>query len=183
MDLIRIYMINDLKVIGPQATLPRRVAASATRFEVGEPLISDATLGTGTATSNVYVLAAADFVNAGTNYFGGIAIKRALPLKTGTLIAQTVMTTNPIAYAGRLRGQAEVSGSIDTAAELLALIGNVTRVDYNVSGAPDGTQLYTIKDVEAADADLFQVLEGNISLGSLDVLVDHHAYRIDNDYS
>ncbi len=176
-------MKNDLKVVGPQATLPRRIAASATRFEVGEPLYSVATLSTGTANSNVYTLAEGDFVNSGTNYFGGIAIKRALPLSTGTLIAQTAMTTNPIAYAGRLRGQAEVSGSIDTAAELLALIGNVTRVDYDATGAPDSTQLFTIKDVEAADSDLFQIVEGNISTGSLDVLVDHHAYRIDNDYS
>ncbi len=176
-------MKNDLQVIGPQATLPRRVAASATRFEVGEPLYSTATLVTGTATANTYVLAVVDFVTSGTNYFGGIAIKRALPLGSGTLVAQTVMTTNPIPYAGRMRGIAEVSGSIDTVAELLALIGNVTRVGYNASGGTDGGELYTIKDVESADTDLLQIVEGNISRGTLDVLVDPHAYRIANDYT
>lgn len=175
-------MKNDLQVIGPQATLPRRVAASATRFEVGEPLYSIATLTTGTASVNTYVLAVVDFVTSGTNYFGGIAIKRALPLNSGTLIAQTVMTTNPIPYAGRMRGIAEVSGSIDTAAELLALIGNVTRVKYDATGAPDSTQLYTIKDVESSNTDLLQIVEGNIARGTLDVLIDPHAYRINNAY-
>ncbi len=176
-------MLNDLQVIGPQVSLPRRVAASVTRFEVGEPLYSEATMTGGVALTNVYVLAASDFVENGINYFGGIAIKRAKPSTTGTLVAQTVNTANPIPYSGRLRGKAEVSGSIDTAAELLALIGDVTRIDYNSTGAPDGTQLYTIKDVAAQDTDLLQIVEGDISNGTLDLLVDQLAYRIANTYA
>lgn len=176
-------MKGDLQVIGPQASLPRRVAASATRIEVGEPLYSAATLSSGVASSNTYVLAAADFVINGTNYFGGVSIKRSLPLGTGTLVAQTMMTANPIAYAGRLRGKGETAASVDTDAEILALIGDVTRVDYNSTGGTDGGELYTVKETAAQDTDLFQIVEGDAATGTLDLLVDHHAYRIDNDYS
>ncbi len=176
-------MLNDLQVIGPTVTLPRRVAASATRFEVGEPLYSTATLATGAASANTYVLAAVDFVTNGTNYFGGIAIKSALPQETGTLVAQLVNTANPIPYAGRIRGKAETVGNIDTDAELLAIIGDVTRVSYSATGAVDGGELYTIKDTAAAATDLFQIVEGNIANGTLDLLVDPLAYRIDNDYT
>lgn len=176
-------MKRDLQVIGPQVTLPRRVAASATRFEVGEPLYSIATLSSGVASANTYVLAAADFVTSGTNYFGGVAMKEALPLETGTLVAQIAMTANPIAYAGRIRAKGETAASIDTAAELLAIIGDITRVDYDATGATDGGESYTIKEAAAQDTDLFQIVEGNISKGTLDILVDHHAYRIDNDYT
>ena len=176
-------MLRDLQVIGPQVTLPRRVAASATRFEVGEPLYSTATLSSGVASANTYVLAAADFVTNGTNYFGGIAMKEALPLETGTLVAQTAMTANPIAYAGRIRGKAETAASIDTAAELLGVIGDVTRVDYDATGAVDGGESYTIKDTASVDTDLFQIVEGSVAHGTLDILVDQLAYRIDNDYT
>jgi len=173
---------GDLQVRGPQVSLPRRVAASATRFEIGEPLYSAATLSSGVASANTYVLAAADFVTNGTNYFGGIAIKRCLPLTTGTLIAQTVVTTNPIPYAGRIQVKVETSGNVDTDAETLALIGDVTRIDYDATGAADGGELYTVKDTAGQDTDLFQILEGDAAAGTLDLLVDPLAYRIDNDY-
>lgn len=53
-------MRADLSVVGLQSTLSVRIAASATRFEAGEPLHSLAALTTGTADINTYVLAAAD---------------------------------------------------------------------------------------------------------------------------
>ena len=52
--------LGDLKVIGPQSTFNARVAASATRFQTGEPLHSLVALTTGTADVNTFVLAAAD---------------------------------------------------------------------------------------------------------------------------
>lgn len=176
-------MKGDLEVKGPQAHLPRRIAASATRYEVGEPLYSTATLSSGVASSNTYVLAAGDFVQNGTNYFGGIAMKRCLPLATGTVVAHTTMTANPIPYAGRIRGKAETTASIDTASELLGVIGDVTRIDYSATGASDSGELYTVKETAGQDTDLFQIVEGDIALGILDLLVDQAAYRIDNDYS
>jgi len=53
-------MRGDLKIIGAQASRQVRVAASATRYEVGEPLHSVATYSSGVASANTFVLAAAD---------------------------------------------------------------------------------------------------------------------------
>ena len=176
-------MKNDLEIKGPSAVIPRRVAASASRFETGEPLYSTASLTTGVASANTFVLAAADFIQQGTNWFGGVAIKGALPFKTGTLVAQTVPCACPVPYAGRIRGQAETVTSIDTASELLGVIGDVTRIDYNATGASDGGELYTIKETAAQDTDFFAIIEGNTALGWLEVTVDPGAYRIDYDYA
>ncbi len=56
---------GDLSVIGPQATIPRRIAASATRFEYGEPIIQDsATITSGTSSANVFTLAAIERAQA-----------------------------------------------------------------------------------------------------------------------
>jgi hypothetical protein len=110
-------------------------------------------------------------------------MKEALPVETGTLVAQTAMTANPIPYAGRIRGKVETAANIDTAAELLGVIGDITRVDYDATGAVDSGESYTIKAVASVDTDLFQILEGNVAHGTLDILVDPLAYRIDNDYT
>ena len=93
------------------------------------------------------------------------------------------MTVNPVPYAGRIRGKAETAANVDTDAEILALIGDVTRLGYSATGGVGSTQLYTIKDTAEQDTDLFQIVEGNYAQGTLDVLVDPLAYRIDNDYT
>lgn len=176
-------MKGDLSVIGPQFHRRRDVAASATRFEVGEPLISTATLTAGVASANTFALAAADFVINGTNWLGGIVMKLAAPYKTGTLTAQSCMAACPIPYAGVIRGKAETAASVDTASELLGVIGDVTRVDYNATGGSDGGELYTVKEAAAQDTDLFAIVDGNFAKSLLDISVDPLAYRIDNDYT
>lgn len=176
-------MRGDLTVIGMQGSYPVRVAASATRFEVGEPIISTATLSSGAASANTFALAAADCVVLGTNFLGGIALKAARPFQTGTLVAQTVNVSRPIPHIGRIEGKAETSGNVDTAAELLAIIQDATLIDYDATGGTDGGELYTIKDTASADTSAFQIVEGNTAKGTLQVVVDARAYRIDNDIS
>lgn len=172
-------MRGDLQVLGPQATLPRRVAASATRFEAGEPLYSTATLSSGAISSNTWVLAAGDLIAVGTNIFGGVAIKGALPFKTGTLVAQKTYTANPVPWLGLIRGRAETVANVDTDAEILAITGDVVTIDYNATGASDGGELYTIKDTAAADTSGFQIIDGNPSKQSLDVVCYGTIYRHD----
>jgi len=173
-------MRADLQVIGFAQTLPRRVAASATRIEVGEPLVqASVTWSSGAASANVFTLAALDCVVIGTDVFGGIAAKGSLPFETGTLVAQTMQSANPIPTLGRIEGKAEVKASVDTAAELLAIINDFTLIDYNATGASDGGQLYTIKETAAADTSAFTIVEGNVALGTLQVTVDSRAYRFD----
>ena len=67
-------MRADLSVIGPQATLPRRIAASATRFDYGEPLIqAAATFSSGAASENVFTVAATDVGIIGTDNFSQVS--------------------------------------------------------------------------------------------------------------
>lgn len=171
-------MRADLEVVGFTQTLPRRISASATRFYAGEPLHSTATSSSGAASANDYVVAAADTPVIGTHRFGGIAIANSLPV-TGTIVAQTVNAACPIPWLGRIRGKGEVAASIDTAAELLGLIGDYTLIDYNSTGGVGSTPLYTIKVLASADTSGLEIVEGNIFKGTLDVTVDGRSYRHD----
>lgn len=172
-------MRADLSVVGLAQTLPRRVAASATRFEVGEPLHGLGTLSSGAINTNTFVLAAADTPVIGTHRFGGIAIKGSVPFKTGTLVAQTALCACPIPNLGRIRGKGETAANVDTDSEILGIIGDVTLIDYSATGASDGGELYTIKDTASADTSGLEIVEGNAAKGTLDVVVDVRAYRSD----
>lgn len=173
-------MRGDLSVVGQQFTVERNVAASATRFESGEPLHQpSASYSSGVCSSNVYVLAAADTSVIGTDHFGGVAQSGALPFKTGTLVAQTAVAMCPIPNSGYLRGKAETAANIDTAAELLAIINDLVLIDYNATGGTDGGELYTIKDAASADTSAFTITKGDTFKGTLDVTVDARAYRND----
>lgn len=172
-------MRADLSVIGFAQTLPRRVAASATRYEVGEPLHCVGTLSSGATTVNTYVLAAADTPVVGTHRFGGVAISHCQPFSTGTVVAHTAMGSCPVPNVGRIRGKGETAANVDTDAEILLIIGDVTLIDYSSTGASDGGELYTIKDTASADTSGLEIVEGNAAKGTLDVVVDARAYRSD----
>jgi len=173
-------MRGDLQVItNAQVSRPVRIAASATRFEVGEPLHSLAASTSGVADVNTYVLAAADTPVIGTHRFGGVAQEGAEPKNsTDTVTAHTTHVAQPVPNIGRIRGKAETVASIDTASELLGVIGDYTLIDYNSTGGTDGGELYTIKDA-AADTSGLEIVEGNVAKGLLEVVVDNNAYRHD----
>jgi hypothetical protein len=172
-------MLGDLSVIGPQATQKVHVAASATRYYAGEPMIQDSVTWTsGAASANVHTVAAIDCVVVGTDVFGGIAMGRALPLDSGTLVAHTVNVAKPIPLMGRIRGNAESAAAIDTDAELLAIMQDMVLVDYDATGSPSSGPLYTIA-AAAADTSAFQVIDGNTTKGTIDVTVVGNAYRFD----
>lgn len=170
-------MRADLEVKGFANTLPRRIAASATRYEVGEPLHGLGTWTSGVMSTTTFVLAAADTPVIGTHRFGGVASKNAVPFKTGTLTAHTTLASCPLPNIGRMSGRAETVASIDTASELLGIIGDVTLIDYDATGAGDGGELYTIKEVASANTSGLEIVEGDTALGKLEVVVDVRAYR------
>ena len=171
-------MKADLSVIGPAVSVPRRIAASATRYEVGEPLHSLAALTSGVADVNTYVLAAADTPVIGTHKFGGVAISRCIPLSTGTLTAHTATSSCPIANLSRIRGRGETVANWDTDSELLGIIQDTVLIDYNATGGTDGGELYTIKTA-SADTSGLEVVGGIPALSLVDVTVDPRAYRHD----
>jgi hypothetical protein len=172
-------MKGDLSVIGLQTELPRRIAASATRYEVGEPLHGLGTLTNGVINTNTFVLAAADTPVIGTHRFGGIAIKSAKPFGTGTLVAHKTVAACPVPQIGIIRGKSEVTTTMDTESELIGLIGDVTLIDYSATGAVDGGELYTIKDAASADTSGLEIVGGDTAKGLLDVVVEARAYRND----
>ena len=177
-----VFYRGDLSVIGFAQTLPRRIAASATRYEAGEPLHSLVDRTTGVADVNTYVLAATDLpiiaaLTSSTSQFGGIALRGALPLDTGTLVAHTAQAACPIPQLGRVRGKGETAASMDTESEILGLIGDTSLFDYNATGAPDSGELYTIKVASTANTWGLEIVDGNVSKGTLDVVVHAIAYR------
>lgn len=172
-------MRMDLAVIGFAQTLPRRIAASATRYEVGEPLHCTGTFSSGVTSVNTYVLAAADTPVIGTYRFGGIAISHCLPFSTGTVVAHKAQGACPIPNLGRIRGAGETAANVDTDAEILAIIGDTSLIDYSATGASDGGELYTIQDTASADTSGLEIIDGNASKGTLDAIVDARAYRHD----
>lgn len=172
-------MRADLSVHGLQTSISVRVAASATRYEVGEPLHSLATQSSGVGSVNTYVLAAADTPVIGTHRLGGIAIKRCLPLSSGTVVAHKTQVARPVPYIGKIRGKGETFASVDTDAEILAIIQDYTLIDYAATGGADGGELYTIKQTASADTSGLEIIDGNAATGELDVTVDARAYRHD----
>jgi hypothetical protein len=176
------YMRGDLQVIGPQFSRRLHQAASSTRVEYGEPMISTSTLSSGAASSNEWVLAAADFlVSAGTQTFGGIAMKGSTPFRTGTVTASYIHARTPL-MGGTIRGKAETAAAADTDAEILAVQGDAVLVDYNSTGGSDGGELYTIK-AASADTSLFQVAWGDSARGTLDIFIYPTVYRTNQDIS
>ncbi len=174
-------MIGDLRVIGPNAVIKRNIAAGGTAIEVGEPLQAAITASSGAASANVMALAAADcpVVATGNFRFGGIAIKTAELAAAGTTNAQLIPCACPVPFIGKIRGMAETKANIDTAAELLAITGDYVLFDYNSTGASDGGELYTIKDTASADTSGLEIVSGNTSRGTLDVVCDADIYRFD----
>lgn len=172
-------MKADLKVVGPTAIFPHYVVAGGTKIRVGEPTHNLGTLSSGASSVNTCVLAAADTPVIGTHRFCGVANEDALLVAAGTVVEQMLNMSLPAPYVGRVRGKAETSANIDTLTELALLIGDVTLIDYAATGASDGGPLYTIKDVASADSSGLEIVSGNISIQTLDVVVAAQAYRHD----
>lgn len=174
-------MRGDLSVVGLSQTLPRRIAASTTRFYAGEPLHrTDNTTTSGAATNNVWVPAAADSPVIGTHIFGGICTSVGpLPQPTGTVVACTVFAAVPVPNIGIIRGKGETAANIDTDAEILAIINDSVLVDYNATGGVGSTPLYTIKDTASADTSGLTIVAGNPARGTLDTTLDVRTLRID----
>lgn len=171
-------MKADLKVIGPCAIFGRYLVAGGTSILTGEPVHSVATYSSGVASANTMVLAAADTPTIGTHNFGGIANEDSLNAAAGTVLEQWLNVATPVPMAGRIRGKANVAASFDTLTELALVIMDKMLIDYNATGAPDSTQLYTIVEAGADQGGLLLV-GGNPALSTLDVVVDARAYCLD----
>ncbi len=94
---------GDLRVVGLQGTIQRRLATSGTAIEQGEPLDNQVTSSSGAASANTYALSNADVPIVGTDRFGGIAQKQALLVTAGTTTAQSLPCACPAPHIGQIR--------------------------------------------------------------------------------
>ena len=102
------------------------------------------------------------------------------PAVSGTLVAHTTAVKRPVPNVGFIRGKGETEADINTASEALGIIQDVTLIDYNATGAPDGGELYTIKTtVTAADTSGLEIIDVSFAKGTVDVTVDPRSYRHD----
>ncbi len=171
-------MRGDLRVVGPQGSVPRRLTTSGTGIQAGEPVYQDGvTWSSGVASANFFELIDADAIVVGTDWFGGVAIENSLNVTAGTTEAQWLHCACPVPNIGQIRGQAEVAANVDTISELTALLSDFMLIDYDATGASDGGELYTIKDATAANTHGFQLMWGDPATQELGVVITDQAYR------
>ena len=149
---------------------PFRIAASATRFYAGEPMMRTPTYSSGAISVNTITPLTTNKPTVATDEFVGIACKNALPA-TGTVVAHTASVSVPIPYVTKLRGRAKtITGYLDTDANLILILQDAVHFDLT-AGA------YTINPLASANTDGLNIVDGNIAKGTLDVVVDARAMR------
>lgn len=164
---------HDLRTVGISGgARPFRVAASATRFYAGEPINFAGTYTSGVASVNTVVVLTDGKPVIGTDNFVGIAAKDASVNSSATVIAHTTQVTVPIPEVTLIRGKAKTASNIATDAALLGVFYDVVLFDLT-------TAVYTIDETGAADTSGLRVVNGNVSKGTLDVVVDTRAMRAD----
>ena len=164
----------DIRTIGlTGGNLRQRVAASATRVYVGEPVMTTPTYTTGATNANTVVALTTNKPTVGTDEFRGICAKDFLDANgktTGTVVAQYTSVTQYIPHVTRARGKGTTYASIDTQAELTGILGDTAR--FVLTGTA-----YTIESGGGANAGGLQIVDGSITRGTLDATVDARAFR------
>ena len=168
-------MLGDLRTVGITAGTQRyRVAASATRGFVGEPVaFLNPTRGSGTTSVNEVTILADNDPVIGTDEFVGIlssTMKASDGQPTGTVAAGYVRVERPIPWATRIRGKAETAANVDTQSELTGILGDYTEFVLTSSD-------FTIKETAAGETGALMIVDGNFNKGELDVVVDGRAFR------
>lgn len=162
---------GDISVIGISGgARPFRIAASATRYYAGEPMMKTPTYSSGAASVNTITVVTDTKPIVATDEFIGIAAISAPTLPT-TLAAHITSVIVPIPHVTKLRGRAKVAANVDTDAELLLILGDFVTFDLT-------TAVYTIDDTAAADTSGLQIVDGNPAKSMLDVVVDARAMRL-----
>lgn len=163
----------DISVIGVSGgAQPFRVAASATKGYVGEPVNFAGTYTSGVASANTVVVLTDGKPVIGTDNFVGILAKTMDTNASGTVIAQKTYVDVAIPEITRLRGRAKTSTNVDTDSELLGVMWD--RVLFDLTSS-----VYTIDETAAADTSGLTIRDGNPAKGTLDVVVDQRAMRAD----
>lgn len=164
---------HDLEVRGLHAgTDEFRVAASATRFYAGEPIMFAGTYTNGVASVNTVVVLTDAKPVIGTDNFVGIAAKDAEVNSSATVTAHKTLVTRYFPNITQIWGKAKVAASVDTDSELLGVLFDYVLFDLTSTA-------YTIDETAAADTSALKIVNGNIARGLLGVVVDPRGDRAD----
>lgn len=160
---------NNVRTVGPSKNKLYKVAAGATAILVGEPVNLYGTYSSGAASANTAVVLTDGKPVIGTDNFGGIAAKAGTHTASA---AGVVSITRPIPDFTELWAKAKSTAAVDTAAELLGILGDLVLFDLTSS-------VYTIDQAAVADTSGLRVEDGNTARGELGVVVDQRAMRND----
>lgn len=122
-----------METVGFSFRMPFRVAASATRGYVAEPMKVAPSYASGVASVNTIVVVGDDEPVIGTDQFIGLASQNMAVNTAGTVTAQRVSCDVPIANLTRIRGQVTTVATADTETEAIGLLFDIYVFD-KISG-------------------------------------------------
>ena len=154
----------DVKVIGMSTALPFRVAASATRGYVGEPMMVAPTYTSGVSSVNTIVVVTDDKPVIGTDQFVGVLAKDMEVDATPTVTAHRTVVDVPFANSTRLRAKVTTAATADTESEAIGLLFDLYVFDLISS-------TYTWKP-SAADTAGFSSRWYDVASSELDCVAD-----------
>ena len=149
-----------------------RVAASATRGYSGDPVNNLAAYTNGVADTNTCVVLTDAKPRIGTDQFVGVERTDMAVNSAGTVTASKFFATVPIPFVTRLSANLQTVASMDTDTELLGLLWDY--IDFNLAAG-----VYTLAQTAASDASGLIFRNGDIVLGTADVVVDPRCMRAD----
>lgn len=153
-----------MKTIGQSMNLPVRVAASATRGYVGEPMMVAPTYSSGVASVNTAVVVTDDKPVIGTDRYLGLLHEDMDVNSSGTVTAHRNTIECPYPNLTRTRGRVTTASTADTESEAIGLLFDIYVFDLISS-------TYTWKPA-AADTGAFEARWYNIVTSELDCVVD-----------
>lgn len=158
---------GDMTVIGQASRQPFRVAASATRGYVGEPMKFAGTFTSGVASVNTIVVAVDDDTTVVTEQFVGILAKDMEVNSAGTVVACRVNVDMPFPMITRIEAAVKTASTADTESEAIGLLHDIYMIDLTSS-------TYTW-DAAGADTAGFQARWYNVAKAALQCVADPRA--------
>jgi len=119
----------DMKTIGQCSRQPFRVAASATRGYVGEPMIVAPTYASGVSNVNTIVVLTDDLPLIGTDQFIGVLAKDMDVNSSGTVTAHRTVVDVPYANMTRIESAVTTASTADTESEAIGLLFDIYTID------------------------------------------------------
>ncbi len=162
---------GDLKVIsghGPTITYKtddRTTSSQTVALEPGEPV--KAVNG-----SNFVIALATGDPELGTDEFVGIVRRKSTETSTADGEVEVLCTIPGLTI---IRGKTTTATDINTAAKLLAILGDWITIDLTGSGTNGSGNVFTFDGVEGTDPNVhgFKIIRGNTTKGTLDCLGAH----------